>query len=887
MIGKTKRVLGLVMALCMVLILLPMAALAADVTYDLWVDGTQVTDENAANVLGDGTVSYDADSNTLTLNGATLDTAYSDGSDSGVVFYKGTELLVVEVKRNNSIATTEAAGINAYGPLTLRGDGSLKVSTAYLVAVVGANVLLESGTYDLSSTGTNAIYSYGADGLTITGTANVTATSETSDTICAENEIVFSGNAVVNTTSGSACGIFTPGTLTISENANVTASGDLQGMQVRGGIEITGGTVSASGVRDAAIYACGCDMRIAGAAAVTCSTESTGFALVVGSSSDENSLTVEGQAKLIATDIAGKGIFTGDDFTVSGNAVVETVSTYSYGDVTFSDQAAVTANTGAMQTNAICAVGKLTISGSGVRVTATSEAEPAVTGAAFPAMVGFAGVEIAGGAQVNAASENASAIYANSGSELVIQGSGTVVKAETGNADQAALFGTGAISVTDGAAVEASGAGAGIFSNAADEKVTISGSTVQVALEDPASKWGIYGAAGTEVTDSWLDLPGNDGLTTGDNSVTNSVMFEGDTGNVYGNVTVPGDVEIPAGKKLNVPENGSLTVPQGTQLTNNGTIVLETKDSGLTNSGSLINNGTIQVPEEGKIENDGSIYDNGNISGTVEGNAPITPPATYAVKTAETENGSLSLSHRRAWAGETVYVTATPASGYVLQSLTVTAADGSAVAVLNGSFRMPASSVTVSAVFAPAGLPFTDVPADAWYYDAVCTAYASGLMSGIGTTTFGPDVVLTRGMAAVVLWQLEGKPQVNYALQYADVAEGVWYTEAIRWAASEQLMVGYSAETFGPNDPLTREQLAAVLYRWVQQQGGGLQGVWAFPLTYADAASVSDWAYEALCWLTMQDVVNGVGGNLLAPQDAATRAEAVQMLVRLMAVLAK
>lgn len=122
---------------------------------------------------------------------------------------------------------------------------------------------------------------------------------------------------------------------------------------------------------------------------------------------------------------------------------------------------------------------------------------------------------------------------------------------------------------------------------------------------------------------------------------------------------------------------------------------------------------------------------------------------------------------------------------------------------------------------------------------------------------------------------------VNCALNFEDVSGDAWYTETVRWAASEGVVNGYGNGKFGPNDPVTREQLATMLYRYERTYGnGGFTGNWMFLLDFTDREKISAWSYEALCWMTMNHVIQGKGGKTLNPQGRATRAETAAMLQR-------
>lgn len=194
--------------------------------------------------------------------------------------------------------------------------------------------------------------------------------------------------------------------------------------------------------------------------------------------------------------------------------------------------------------------------------------------------------------------------------------------------------------------------------------------------------------------------------------------------------------------------------------------------------------------------------------------------------------------------------------------------------------RVETTHLSTFVVMRDAALPFTDVADTAWYADAVQYVYENGLMTGVSESEFAPDGTATRGQIVTILWRLAGSPVVNYAMRYADMDEGAWYGEAVRWAASTGVVTGYSESSFGPNDAITREQLAAILYRYVKTQGQGFTGMWYFPLRYDDAASISSWADEAMHWCVMKGLLNGTSETALSPRATATRAQLAAILQR-------
>lgn len=176
-------------------------------------------------------------------------------------------------------------------------------------------------------------------------------------------------------------------------------------------------------------------------------------------------------------------------------------------------------------------------------------------------------------------------------------------------------------------------------------------------------------------------------------------------------------------------------------------------------------------------------------------------------------------------------------------------------------------------------LPFTDVAEDAWYYDAVSYVYAEGLMAGTSATTFSPDITTSRAMIAVILWRLEGGPAVEEYTDFFDVADGLWYTKAIRWASNAGVVGGYPNGSFGPNDPITREQFAVMLYRYADYKGWDVTEL-ADLSDFTDTDKISGYAVTAIRWANAAGIVGGYNDSTLQPQGSARRSEAASMLMR-------
>ncbi|MBQ8552031.1 MAG: S-layer homology domain-containing protein [Clostridia bacterium] len=291
----------------------------------------------------------------------------------------------------------------------------------------------------------------------------------------------------------------------------------------------------------------------------------------------------------------------------------------------------------------------------------------------------------------------------------------------------------------------------------------------------------------------------------------------------------------------------------------------------------------------------------GTGSGSGSGSGGGSSSVTYLIKASASEGGEIDPEGRvRVDRGDSITFTISADEGYVIKDVIV---DGDSVGALDEyTFRRVTAAHTIEAVFEKAKVdvpvvdkpdtvisdcteatcpmkPFTDLKYDEWYHDAVHYAIENDLMNGISQNTFDPSGTVTRSMIVTILWRLEGKPFVNYMMTFTDVESGTWYTEAVRWAASTGIVEGYNAETFGPDDAITREQLATMLYRYEQHKGGGFTGMWMYQLKFPDLDSLSMWAVEAVSWCNMKGVINGNGAGMLNPKGEASRAEAAQMLL--------
>lgn len=271
-------------------------------------------------------------------------------------------------------------------------------------------------------------------------------------------------------------------------------------------------------------------------------------------------------------------------------------------------------------------------------------------------------------------------------------------------------------------------------------------------------------------------------------------------------------------------------------------------------------------------------------------------PTTAPIEISYTNGGKVSVSHKNAASHTTITLTLTPDQGYEISSVTVTDKNGKDIAVSNKgagkySFIMPNGKAAIHAVFTEIAVshedcpknsacpiwPYTDASVDAWYHDGVHYCIENGLMDGYNSHLFGPNDNLSRAQFVQILFNHKGRPVANYRIQFDDVPGDAWYAEAVRWASAQRIISGYSSGSFGPDDNLTREQLAVILWRYAGSPSAAKE-----ELYFSDTNQISSYALDALRWAVENDIISGSGSGQLEPKGVATRAQAAQMLSKFM-----
>lgn len=264
------------------------------------------------------------------------------------------------------------------------------------------------------------------------------------------------------------------------------------------------------------------------------------------------------------------------------------------------------------------------------------------------------------------------------------------------------------------------------------------------------------------------------------------------------------------------------------------------------------------------------------------GGEPAKP--SFPVKISNSGDGVAKVDKSYASAGNKVTITVTPGRNATVQRITVTDEDGERLKLTENrdgtySFTMPSGTANVYVRFSGSGLPFADVPSGSWYYDDVAYVYDTGLMTGLTATAFGPNLSTTRGMIVTILWRMENEPAAKHGCPFADVRRGSYYEQAIAWASENGIVTGFDASTFAPDRAITREQLAAILFRFAAYRGMDAVTLRENLSSFQDQAAISAYAVSALNWAVGEGLMQGTGDKL-EPTGSATRAQVAAMLQR-------
>lgn len=316
--------------------------------------------------------------------------------------------------------------------------------------------------------------------------------------------------------------------------------------------------------------------------------------------------------------------------------------------------------------------------------------------------------------------------------------------------------------------------------------------------------------------------------------------------------------------------------------------------------------GGSQVTTDTVFNQDTTIYAHWQKNSTGGGSGDYPSVSYYSVQVSKSKHGIITASPISIYSEGTVTLTVVPEDGYKLDMITVTDGQGKVVEIVEKSgkyiFKMPSQDVVVKATFVltqiatatpkPSSLPtptespaptmspfpepwknpFPDVSNMGWYIKAIEFVCTQRLMSGYGNGKFGPNDNLTRAQFAQILYYKEGKPDTGNS-RFSDVKPGQWYTKSVNWAASQSTVYGYGNGEFGPNDPITRQDLAVMLWRY-----DGSPEPTRDELDFTDVGKASKYAWTALCWANETGIINGKPGKKLDTKGWATRAEAAQML---------
>ena len=865
-----KKLLSLCMALALCLGLLPVTALAAAPGDQvIYVGNENVTSGGYWTTGNDGTVTaftgegtpadkfihYDAGNNVLTLHNATIkesldctesngDSIFIHSSAIGVLNQHGNAELTIQLEGSNTIAEvrqgiyvlahSQSTGSSS---LTITGNGSLDTSGSQFCIRVQSNSSDAALSIENAKVTATVVDGYGGNGVFVQSSENssVSLTVNSGSLTATGSGEIYAGIKLQFGSGGSGSG--TP-TVTVSNNAIVRANGSAGGITSNSSTGVQYGTGSST---TGGIVWNGKDGTVYGKVELQENLEiGEGESLTIPDGSsldmDGHTITVESGGKL-------DGKPTGEG-TVK---IAPTITTESLPD----------GEAGTAYSQALAATGDPTITWN-------------VPSGTLPAGLTLdTNTGTISGTPTTANTYNFTVTATNDSGNDSKQFSLTIDPKQTVSVtgvtlDQAELSLYTGESKTLIATVQPS--------DATIQNVTWESSNTEVATVDANGKVTAEGEGEATIT-----------VTTAEGGKTATCA-----------VTVTAAPVPVSGVSLN-KDSTSLTVGDTETLTatitpDNATNKNVTWSSD-TPSVASVNNGVVTAVAPGTATITVTTADGGFTATCAVTVRPYIPPANpnYKITVEATQGGTVTADPTAAKAGATVTLTPAPDAGYQVGTVAVTDRFGEAVAVTEQAggtytFTMPNGQVTVTVTFEQAPLPFPDVTEGDWFYDAVRYAYETGLMDGVEDNLFAPNSETTRAQLVTILYRLAGEPEPGGDSGFSDVAAGIWYTDAVAWAAENGIVNGVSDTEFAPGDDITREQLAAILYRYAAYQGydvsqrADLSG-------FGDASSIRPYAQEALSWASAQGLVLGFEDGSLRPQGTASRAQIAAVLMRFLAAV--
>ena len=892
-----KKIVSLCMALALCLGLLPVTAEAAaeGAPSSLYVGNYQITNSDTPTYLKAGstqgsleegsetdwTVKYDPSTATLTLSGATI----KGGSDVVSIPYGSG--IYAQGSSNQPVTLT----IELIGENTITGTFGIYVNAEINASSYGTNATLtimgeNSGSLEVSGSN-NGIYVKSGTGNASLNIKNVAVTSSTNDNY--------------------AAGVY------VMSSMHATSSPQLS-LKVNGGSLTASGTGSSDGIW----FYVGSSQATGATTRLTVSENAIVDARNGGiKASDSSMFDLSDQIVVSSGDGTNGGIvFDGSAGTVYGNVTLDKSLTINEGEtLTVPDGSSLNCNGNLTNNGTILAsggtvTGKLKGSANDIQtpsITAQPTGQTVTEGSA--AM--FSVTASAGDSETLTYQWQQSTD--NGGSWANIE-SATSAKYTT-EATTTSMSGNQYRCVVTGSGVSVISAPATLTVNAAATTITTQPSNVTVT-EGETATFSVT-ATGSNLTyqwqqstdgSAWANISGATSSSYTTQAATmdmdgwqyRCVVTDGNSNGVTSQaatLTVTAATVSVTGVSLDKTEL-SLTVGDTETLTatvapDNATDKTVTWTSSNSTVATVDQNGVVTAVARGTAVITATAADGSGASAscTVTVTRPYIPPANpnYKITVEATQGGTVTADPTAAKAGATVTLTPAPDAGYQVGTVAVTDRFGEAVAVTEQAggtypFTMPNGQVTVTVTFEQAPLPFPDVTEGDWFYDAVRYAYETGLMDGVEDNLFAPNSETTRAQLVTILYRLAGEPEPGGDSGFSDVAAGTWYTDAVAWAAENGIVNGVSETEFAPGEDITREQLAAILYRYAACQGydvsqrADLSG-------FGDASSISGYAQEALSWAHAQGLVLGFEDGSLRPQGNANRAQIAAVLMRFLAAV--